>query len=45
MPTRLPQKSSRPEVPRLRGLEGLIWEFLKIGATLFWGRYNKDPTI
>ena len=23
----------------------LIWEFPKIGGTLFWGPYNKDPTI
>ena len=21
------------------------WEFPKIGGTLFWGPYNKDPTI
>ena len=24
---------------------GLIWEFPKIGGTLFWGPYNQDPTI
>ena len=24
---------------------GSIWEFPKIRGTLFWGRYNKDPTI
>ena len=23
----------------------LIWEFPKIRGTLFWGPYNKDPTI
>ena len=23
----------------------LKWEFPKIGGTLFWGPYNKDPTI
>ena len=22
-----------------------IWEFPKIRGTLFWGPYNKDPTI
>ena len=22
-----------------------IWEFPKIRSTLFWGPYNKDPTI
>ena len=22
-----------------------IWEFRKIGGTLLWGSYNKDPTI
>ena len=22
-----------------------IWEFPKLGGTLFWGPYNKDPTI
>ena len=24
---------------------GPIWEFPKILGTLFWGPYNKDPTI
>ena len=23
----------------------MIWEFPKIRGTLFWGAYNKDPTI
>ena len=23
----------------------VIWEFPKIRGTLFWGPYNKDPTI
>ena len=27
------------------GAPTLIWEFPKIGGTLFWGPYNKDPTI
>ena len=29
------------------GLEamGFMWEFPKIRGTLFWGLYNKDPTI
>ena len=22
-----------------------VWEFRKIRGTLFWGPYNKDPTI
>ena len=22
-----------------------VWEFPKIRGTLFWGPYNKDPTI
>ena len=22
-----------------------IWDFPKFGGTLFWGPYNKDPTI
>ena len=26
-------------------LESRIWGFPKIGGTLFWGPYNKDPTI
>ena len=26
-------------------LQNLIWEFPKIGGTLVWGPYNKDPTI
>ena len=26
-------------------LECDLSEFPKIGATLFWGPYNKDPTI
>ena len=30
-------------IQRLRS-EG-IWEFPKIRGTLFWGRFNKDPTI
>ena len=25
--------------------ECIIWEFPKIGGTLFWGPYNKDLTI
>ena len=25
--------------------EGFIWELPKIRDTLFWGPYNKDPTI
>ena len=25
--------------------QSTIWEFPKIRATLFWGPYNKDPTI
>ena len=25
--------------------QAAIWEFRKIGSTLFWGPYNKDPTI
>ena len=31
----------------LRGYYGIIiiWEFPKIRGTLFWGPYNKDPTI
>ena len=28
-----------------RMIEGFRWEFPKIGGTLFWGPYNKDPTI
>ena len=24
---------------------GCQWEFPKIGGTLFWGPYNKNPTI
>ena len=28
-----------------RGCVRLIWEFPKIGGTLFWAPYNKDPTI
>ena len=27
------------------GTELVIWEFPKIRGTLFWGPYNKDPTI
>ena len=28
------------------GILGLgIWEFPELGGTLFWGPYNKDPTI
>ena len=23
----------------------MIWEFPKIRGTIFWGPYNKDPTI
>ena len=30
---------------RAYGLEFRIWEFPKITGTLFWGPYNKDPTI
>ena len=24
---------------------GFVWEFPKSRGTLFWGPYNKDPTI
>ena len=26
-------------------MPGEIWEFPKIRGTLFWGPYNKDPTL
>ena len=26
-------------------LRATIWRFPKIGGTLFWGPYHKDPTI
>ena len=29
----------------LVGYDTGIWEFPKIGGTLFWGPDNKDPTI
>ena len=29
----------------LGGLGFRVWEFPKIRGTLFWGPYNKDPTI
>ena len=28
-----------------RALGFRIWEFPKVRGTLFWGPYNKDPTI
>ena len=32
--------------PEIRTVEhGTAWEFPKIRGTLFWGPYNKDPTI
>ena len=27
------------------GIAGFIWEFPKIRGALFWGPYDKDPTI
>ena len=30
----------KPEPP-----DSLMWEFPKVGGTLFWGPYFKDPTI
>ena len=41
----------RVEAVGSRGGAGLeyctthIWEFPKIRGTLFWGPYNKDPTV
>ena len=29
---------------RVQGFSG-VWEFPKIRGTLFWGPYDKDPTI
>ena len=29
----------------LSSANAYMWEFPKIRATLFWGPYNKDPTI
>ena len=26
-------------------VKGVMWDFPKIGGTLSWGPYNKDPTI
>ena len=34
-----------PKPNRLLGLFTFSWEFPKIAGTLFWGPYNKDPTI
>ena len=31
--------------PFLRDSRSKIWEFPKIWGTLFWGPYNRDPTI
>ena len=30
---------------RVPDYDFLIWQFPKIRGTLFWGPYNKDPTI
>ena len=38
VPLRVPTKD-------LQGLGFRVWEFPKIRCTLFWGPYNKDPTI
>ena len=29
----------------LQQIPSIMWEFPKIGGTLFWGPYNKNPTI
>ena len=29
----------------LKSSIALVWEFPKIRGTVFWGPYNKDPTI
>ena len=33
------------DVTDVEATPGKICEFPKIGGTLFWGPYNKDPTI
>ena len=37
-----PVEGGEPQNFRLRGS---MWEFPKIGGTLFWDPYIKDPTI
>ena len=34
-----------PEPRILERMASAMWEFPKIRDTLFWGPYNKDPTI
>ena len=37
---------SAPKVPHnSASFASDTWEFRKIGSTLFWGPYNKDPTM
>ena len=30
---------------QITGAQTPVWEFPEIRGTLFWGPYNKDPTI
>ena len=36
---------SCPVIVPVELYEYTIWEFPKIGGTLFWGPYNKDPSF
>ena len=38
-------KIGSPLVDKTEVISIFIWEFPTIGGTLFWGPYNKDPTI
>ena len=41
----MPGSSREGKVCESPGVQDASWEFPKIGATLFGGPYNKDPTI
>ena len=39
------KKATHPNNENLQRLFGATWEFPKTRGTLFWGPYNRGPTI